>query len=81
MINNIDAQLRRIFGRLFPVNPVELTDDVRRGELDGWDSLGHLDLVNELETQFSVAIDPSRALEIDTFGAAKRVVADLLRDA
>ena len=37
-------------------------DDVRRGELDGWDSLGHLDLVSELEAHFAVTIDADRAL-------------------
>ena len=81
MTNDIDVRLRRIFAQLFPVDPAELEDDARRGELDGWDSLGHVDLVSELETQFSLRIDPEKALEIETFGDAKQVVAQLLEHA
>ena len=81
MIDGIDARLREIFSKLFPVSAADLEDDVRRGKLDGWDSLGHLDLVSELEAQFAVIIDADRALDIDTFGAAKRIIASLLNDA
>ena len=81
MVDGIDVRLREIFSKLFPVSAAELDDDARRGELDGWDSLGHLDLVSELEAHFAVTIDADRALDIDTFGAAKRVVASLLDNA
>jgi acyl carrier protein len=78
MVDDIDIHVRTIFSELFAVAPVALDDEVRRGELEGWDSLGHLDLVRLLETRFAVSIDVNRALEIETFGDAKRVVAGLL---
>jgi acyl carrier protein len=79
--NDLDARVRKIFGRLFPVDPAALTDSDRRGELQGWDSLGHLDLVTALENEFQVSIEADRALEIETFGEAKQVLAQLLGDA
>ena len=81
MTDDIEQRLRQIFGQLFPVDPAELEDDARRGELDGWDSLGHVDLVSELESQFSLRIDPEKALEIETFGDAKHLLAQLLEHA
>ncbi len=81
MAEEIDARLRKIYGELFRVDPDALADDVRRGELDGWDSIGHLDLVSALERQFSVTLDVDQALEIETFGDAKRVLAALVGDA
>ena len=78
MIEEINGRVRKIYGELFRVDPDELSDDVRRGELDGWDSLGHLDLVSALEKQFSVRLRPEQALEIETIGDAKRVLARLL---
>jgi acyl carrier protein len=79
--NDIDARLRKIFGQLFPVDPTALADSDRRGELQGWDSLGHLDLVTALENEFGISIEAERALEIETFGEAKQVLAQLLGDA
>ena len=81
MSDDVDARLRKIFGELFPVDPAALDDETRRGELDGWDSLGHLDLVAALETEFSLLLDPDEALEIETFGDAKRMIAARQRDA
>ncbi len=78
MSAQFETDLRRIFGELFPIDPAELDDDSRRGEIDGWDSLGHLDLVSALEGSFSVRIDAEEALEIETFADAKRVLARLL---
>ncbi len=80
MIEEINGRVRKICGEVFRVDPDELSDDVRRGELDGWDSLGHLDLVSALEKQFSVRLRPEQALEIETIGDAKRVLARLLSD-
>ena len=79
-MRDLDESLRKVFAELFRVAPAELCDATRRGELEGWDSLGHLDLVSELERRFSVELDPDRALEIETFADARRVLAALLRD-
>ena len=80
-MNELDQRMREIFGRLFRTDPTGLDDSSRRGELEGWDSLAHLDLVAELEGQFGVAITPELALEIETMGDAKRVLGQLLGDA
>lgn len=81
MSDDLDQKMRKIFSELFRVDGASLSDDTRRGELEGWDSLGHLDLVSELENQFSVRIDEDRALEIETFGEAKAAISELLADA
>jgi acyl carrier protein len=80
-MRDLDETLRVVFAELFRVPRAELRDDSRRGELEGWDSLGHLDLVSELERRFSVELDPDRVLEIETFADARRVLAALLPDA
>jgi len=80
-MQDLDGRLRKVFSELFRVEPAELQDDVRRGELDGWDSLGHLDLVSALEREFGVSLDTDQALEIETFGDAKRVLRHLRGDA
>ena len=77
-MDRIDTRLRKIFAELFRADPEALDDGTRRGELDGWDSLGHLDLVSALEQEFEISLDPDEALEIETFGDAKRVLAATL---
>ena len=42
--------------KCFDVSPEEIPDDVAIGELQKWDSLGHLNLMLELESQFKIPI-------------------------
>jgi acyl carrier protein len=78
MNEEIDSRLRETFRDLFSVDPGAIDDDSRRGELEGWDSLGHVDLVGEMEKRFAISIDPDDALEIETFADARQVVLKLL---
>ena len=48
-----------------------------RGERWSWDSLAHVILVGALESEFNVPIEVAVSLEIDSFPAAVRVLADL----
>jgi acyl carrier protein len=79
-MHDVDARLRKLVSQLFHVDPETLRDDTRRGELDGWDSLGHLDLVAAIEEEFGLTLDPDAALEIESFGDARRTLAGTLGD-
>jgi acyl carrier protein len=63
-----------LFRRLFGTPPEDITDSSRRGDLEGWDSLGHLILIAALRNEFSVDIPPEMALEIETVADVRRIV-------
>lgn len=79
-MSNDDLQRRvhAVFQDILHAQPQSLHADARRGELPGWDSMAHIDLVAELETRFSITIEPDLALEIETIGDACRIVASLM---
>ncbi len=72
--NNLDGRIRAIFQQLFEVAPGIINDQTRRGDLERWDSLGHLDLVEALRVKFQVDIRPEEALEMETVGDIKRII-------
>lgn len=75
--NRIDARIKQIFGSLFEVPAESVADTTRRGEFARWDSLGHLDLMEALRKEFGVTIPLESALEMETVGDIKRIVASL----
>ena len=75
MTNELDAQLRKIFAKLFPVDPADLADDARRGELEGWDSLGILALMAALDEKFDINLNEDDIGKLTTVGS----IIDLLR--
>jgi len=70
----IDAALPAIFERLFGLDPASLNDQVRRGELERWDSLGHLELLEALRLEFGVEIPPEQGLDMETVADVKRIL-------
>jgi acyl carrier protein len=63
-----------LFRRLFGTPPENVKDSSRRGDLEGWDSLGHLVLIEALRNEFAVEISPEVALEIETVADVRRIV-------
>ena len=78
--NNLDGRIRAIFQQLFDVAPGIINDQTRRGDLERWDSLGHLDLVGTLRVEFQIDIRPEEALEMETVADIKRIISVWLAD-
>jgi acyl carrier protein len=47
-------------------DPANISDDVRIGGFERWDSLAHLRLVLEIERQLGRQLDPDEAVRIET---------------
>jgi len=52
--NDSFERLRSVVARTFKVSPENVTPQASFGQLPGWDSLGHLTLMMEVEREFSV---------------------------
>jgi acyl carrier protein len=74
----VAQRVNTLFERLFEVGPRQFRDDTRRGDLDRWDSLGHLTLVEALREEFGRDIPPELALNMDTVADIKRIMSALL---
>lgn len=64
------AVLAGIFKDLFGYTG-SLADAVSHEDVSGWDSLGHVQLIEELETAFSVRISSAEMLEMTHLGAIR----------
>jgi acyl carrier protein len=49
-------RVRAIMADVFEIDPAQLPDTVTSDDLEQWDSLAHLSLMLELETDFGVEI-------------------------
>jgi acyl carrier protein len=68
------ARLQQVFVELFKVSPDQVTDSLSFQDVKGWDSLGHLSLIQSLEEMFSVSFEDGDLTEMDTVAAIKRVL-------
>jgi acyl carrier protein len=75
---NVAQRVDALLQRVFEVGPRQLRDETRRGDLDRWDSLGHLTLIEALREEFGVDISPELALSMDTVADINRIMSMLL---
>ena len=73
----VEQRVNTLLGRVFEVGARQFREDTRRGDLDRWDSLGHLTLVEALREEFGIDIPPELALNMDTVADIKRIMSAL----
>jgi len=59
-------RVKKIFSEVFEVDINEV-DSIEYQSVEGWDSIGHMMMISELESQFSVSIDIDDVIVISNF--------------
>ena len=63
---DVSTKLKQLIAHLFKVSEDELTDDVGPGDIPGWDSLGHVTLMVEIQKQFGTHVPVEDAIEVES---------------
>ncbi|WP_129597785.1 acyl carrier protein [Methanohalophilus profundi] len=66
--------IKKIFGEVIGIDESEITDSIAYNSHESWDSLVHLELVNELEDEFDVEFEMDDIIAMETFGKVKEIV-------
>ena len=74
----MDAQLKEVFAEALDLEVDEIEEDSSQDNLEDWDSLGHLNLISEIEKTFKVKITMDEVMEMTTYAKVKEVVSSHL---
>ena len=69
------ARLTGIFRTLFNDPGLELRDDLTARDVDGWDSLNHVNLMILIEDEFGVRFTTAEVSGLQDVGELKRLLA------
>lgn len=73
-MSNLD-KLNKIFKDLFNVKAItEEMEQMGPSDIEDWDSLGHIDLVTELEEAFEISIAVEDVSRMYTIGDVKKIL-------
>lgn len=62
--NSIRLQLINLMADLFSCEISDIEGSTGPGDVAGWDSLGHVSLMSEIENQFGIHVPVEDALEV-----------------
>jgi acyl carrier protein len=67
----LDEKLTEIVALVLLLETDEVSDDIKRGELEAWDSMAHLVLISEVENSFGITFEDDEIVEIYTVSDLK----------
>ncbi len=65
-MSDIADKLKDLMADLFKCEVSELNDDTGPGDINGWDSLGHVALMAEIQTRFGTHVPVEDAIEVES---------------
>jgi len=68
------SSLKKCFIEILRIEPSLLNDDFSYGA-DGWDSVAHMALIAEIESEFDIMIDTEDVIAMSSFRIAKEILA------
>lgn len=75
MQKNYTEKVRIVVAETFKVPLEQVTLEMKPGDLPGWDSLGHITLLEALQERFALEIPLDEALEASTLADLADVLA------
>lgn len=71
---NFEKMVLQIAAEAFGIRAENVHLNDRVGSLEGWDSMGHLDLITSLEKNFSLKFSTAEMISINTLSDALRII-------
>ena len=65
-MSTTESELKTLMANLFQCGEDELTSETGPGDINGWDSLGHVTLMTEIQNRFGKHIPVEDAIEIES---------------
>ena len=73
-MTDFDDKLVDILTRVFRIERDEIKDDLKRKDFEPWDSMAHLMLVSEVETEFEIFFEDEEVVDIWTVADLKKLL-------
>jgi len=73
---NIEARVRKIMAKILEIEEDEIEQESSIGDFASWDSLRHLEIIAELESQFNIQFTPEVLMEMEDFSDIVKAVED-----
>jgi acyl carrier protein len=76
---NTKEILNGVFQLVFEDDTIQITDEMTADDIDGWDSLSHVNLIVAVETQFSIRFNQKELLTFKNVGDLLRSIEGKIR--
>ncbi|HKQ64016.1 MAG TPA: acyl carrier protein [Methylomirabilota bacterium] len=69
-----DQRLQAVFREFFDDDSLQLRDGMTFSDIEGWDSLAHMNLINALEAEFGLKFSVRELMRMKSVGTIRQVL-------
>lgn len=70
----MDKRLEKVIRSVFPIEGDTIDENWTSDHIPEWDSVGHLDLIMEIEKEFDIKIEIEEMFEVEKLGDIKTIL-------
>lgn len=74
----MEIKIKNVMSSIFDVELDQINDTTTQGDLEQWDSMGHMNLVVALEEEFELVFDEEEIIEMMNFKLICLIVSEKL---
>ena len=74
----MEIKIKNVMSSIFDVELDQINDTTTQGDLENWDSMGHMNLVVALEEEFELVFDEEEIIEMMNFKLICLIVSEKL---
>ena len=74
----MEIKIKNVMSSIFDVELDQINDTTTQGDLEHWDSMGHMNLVVALEEEFELVFDEEEIIEMMNFKLICLIVSEKL---
>jgi len=74
----METKIKNVMASIFDVELDQINDTTTQGDLENWDSMGHMNLVVALEEEFELVFDEEEIIEMMNFKLICLIVSEKL---
>lgn len=69
-----EQKLKDSFVRVLDLDPSQVNDDLKYQGVPQWDSIAHMDLIDDLENVFGVSFETEQILGMSSYARAREIL-------
>jgi Acyl carrier protein len=74
----LDQKIKKTIADFFKINIELVNNDLTVGDIQQWDSLGHIGLITHFEKEFDISIDVDQSLEMESVEDIVEIISEIL---
>ena len=67
-MNSVEEQIRVLLAGILNVSAEEINEDTAIGDMPGWDSMHHLQILSGIEKHFNIRFTPDVMMDLEDVG-------------